>query len=91
MIEEGKRVSDGYMFLTTPNGWQGRGNKRLLSEHELMEHKSSYTPNDLKTLGAKKVRGIGWKDRPILSRYLFVSWWVAFYFPRFSANLIALF
>ena len=91
MIAEGKRVSDGYLFLTTPNGWRGRGNERLLLEHELMEHKSSYTANDLRTLGAKKVRGIGWKGRPSLSRYLFASWWVPFYFPKLSANLMALF
>jgi SAM-dependent methyltransferase len=100
MISEGKRVTDGDMFLTTPNGWQGKGDECRRLKHKLMEHKSAYEVDDLKALGAKRVRGLNWKISPRLQRYLRLfrlrrafeaCWWIPYYSPVLSANLMALF
>jgi len=92
IVQEFKRVCDGYVFLTTPNGWLGKGLERLMDRHPLLEHKSSYTARDLIGLGACKVRGLGWRnDRSIFARWLYFLWFIPYRLPNLSKNLMALF
>ena len=91
LVEEFKRVCS-HVFLTTPNCWQGRGLEALLGNHPLLEHQSQFSPDDLRALGATKVRGLGWKsNRAIVSRWGHFLWFIPYIFPRISRNLIVLF
>lgn len=83
---EFKRVC-GITFLSTPNGWRGGGNKLLVEEKPLQRHQTSFTKEDLKRFGAKRIRGLGWKREFKYSHFFLI---IPYVFPRFAEQLIAL-
>jgi len=89
--KDAKRVLKS-LILTTPNGWHGSGWARDIDHRELMDHRSHYTSKDLQLLGARRVRGLGWRNtRGSIRKYSYFFWMIPYRFPRYSSNLMALF